>query len=293
MKKRLLTLLLAVVLVLTMASCGETNPVESTETPVASTETEAVSTEIEATSTENQSDESTSIDTPSTNSEEESTSEIVSTEEKEVPTVKYSRIACVGDSLTESAPAYPYYLEEILGTSVTIGNFGKSGASLTTYTNNDSYGCYKVFGKEQYEASLEFDADLVIIMIGSNDSTKVENGSPKYDWNEVTPVFKREYLALIPEYKAAYPDADIVLMTSPGVIANNRLKISDDIIENNIYPLQLEVAQETGVKLIDLRAYIKGHSNKEALYRKDKTHFNEYGARLVAEFVISELQEAK
>lgn len=283
MKKRFFALLLIATLVLTMASCGEETPRVSTEASIASTETSAVSTENEG-----QPDESTPADTTSTNSEEESTSEIVSTEEKEVPAVKYSRIACVGDSLTESAPAYPYYLEELLGTPVTVGNFGKSGASLTTYTNNDSYGCYKVFGKEQYEASLEFDADLVIIMIGTNDATKVVNGSPKYDWNEVAPVYKSEYLALIGEYKAAYPDADIVLMTSPEVLANNRLGISNDILENNIYPLQLEIAKEAGVKLLDLRAYLKGQSNKDALYR-DKIHSSEYGARLIAEFVLSEI----
>lgn len=283
MKKRFFALLLIATLVLTMASCGEETPRVSTEASIASTETSAVSTEREE-----QTDESTLADTTSVSSEEESTSEIVSTEEKEVPTVKYSRIACVGDSLTESAPAYPYYLEELLGTSVAIGNFGKSGASLTTYTNNDSYGCYKVFGKEQYEASLEFDADLVIIMIGTNDATKVVNGSPKYDWTEVAPVYKSEYLALIAEYKAACPDADIVLMTSPEVLANNRLGISNDILENNIYPLQLEIAKEAGVKLLDLRAYLKGQSNKDALYR-DKIHSSEYGARLIAEFVLSEI----
>jgi len=206
--------------------------------------------------------------------------------EKESSPKTYFRIACIGDSLTESSPAYPDYLEEILGTSVTIGNFGKSGASLTTYTNNDAYGSYKTYGKEKYEASLAFEADLVIIALGTNDGTKVENGSPKYDWEEVAPVYKADYLALIDEYKAAYPEADIVLMTTPVVLENNRLGISNEIIENNIYPLQLEIAKEAGVKLLDLRAYIKGQSVKETFYR-DKVHTSEYGARLIAEFIVS------
>lgn len=49
----------------------------------------------------------------------------------------YNKIACVGDSLTYGHSwhdeSYPVYLQELLGSSVTVENFGKNGASVTGF----------------------------------------------------------------------------------------------------------------------------------------------------------------
>lgn len=200
----------------------------------------------------------------------------------------YTKIACVGDSLTHSAPSYPFSLEKLLEfTNIEVGNFGKSGASVSEYTNNDLYGAYVEYANAEYLASLAFDADLVIIMFGTNDATKMENGAPKFDWNDVAPVFKEAYISLINDYKAAYPNADIAIMTSPVVLSENMLSISNALMDENTYPLQCEIAEETGVTLIDLRPYLAGIEGMESFYKEnDGVHFNEEGADAIADFIL-------
>jgi sialate O-acetylesterase len=200
----------------------------------------------------------------------------------------YTKIACVGDSLTASSPCYPTYLQQILGSDIEVGNFGRSGASLSQYTNNDSYGAYNsVWNQTIYAEGVEFakDADLVIIMLGTNDATKIENGQPKFDWETVKPAYKAAYEALINDYKAVNPDIEVVMMTSPPVLSENTLSISNEILDTKTYALQLEIAEELGIKLLDFRAYLKGLSGGYDDYYRDGVHFNEAGAQLFAEFV--------
>jgi hypothetical protein len=42
-----------------------------------------------------------------------------------------SRIACVGDSITEVS-GYPSDLQTLVGSNTTVGNFGVSGATVST-----------------------------------------------------------------------------------------------------------------------------------------------------------------
>ena len=200
----------------------------------------------------------------------------------------YTKIACVGDSLTASSPCYPTYLQAIVGSGVEVGNFGRSGASLSQYTNNDSYGAYNsVWNQTIYADGVEFvkDADLVIIMLGTNDATKIENGQPKFAWDTVKPAYKAAYQALINDYKAVNPDIEIVMMTSPPVLSENTLSISNEILDTKTYALQLEIAEELGIKLLDFRAYVKSLSGGYDDYYRDGVHFNEAGAQLFADFV--------
>lgn len=169
---------------------------------------------------------------------------------------------------------------------------GSSTITLTDYTNNDKYGSYTTFAKEEYEASLEFGADLIIIMLGTNDATKIEDGEPKYDWDEVAPAYKRDYLELINTYKTVCPNADIVIMTSPAVRTPNPNLISNDILEDYTYPLQLQVAKEAGVKLVDLRAYLNTPEFATRDIYSDNVHFNEDGAKIVAQFVAKFILES-
>lgn len=204
---------------------------------------------------------------------------------------KYTKIACVGDSLTGSTK-YPDFLQEIVGSDIVVGNFGRSGASLSAFTNNDDYGAYNSdWNKTKYEEGINFakDAELVIIMLGTNDATKVQDGAPKFDWADVKPAYKAAYQALINDYRAVNPDIEIVMMTSPPVVEGNKLSISNDILENKTYPLQLEIAEELGIKLIDTRAYVKGLSGGYDGMFSDGIHFNDSGSRIFAEFVAKNI----
>jgi len=89
---------------------------------------------------------------------------------------KTIRVACVGDSLTEGFHAsdpghsYPALLQGLLGSQYKVMNFGHSGATLTGpqagYANKAPY-----WMTGAYQRSLASEADIVIIMLGSNDAT--------------------------------------------------------------------------------------------------------------------------
>ena len=206
--------------------------------------------------------------------------------------VEYKNIVCVGDSLTASLPAYPPYLADMLSDyGITVHNFGRSGTSISDYTNNPNYGSYTTYGEEQYLASLALEsADLVIIMLGTNDNTKIVDGSTQYDWSIVAPNYKANYLSLINDYRQAYAGADIVIMSSPDVMSTNKLNASNDVLETYVYSLQQEIAKEAGAIFIDLRVHLRSVSNVTDLYRPDDgVHFSEYGANEVAKFVLKSL----
>lgn len=90
------------------------------------------------------------------------------------------KVACVGDSLTEGYTstgansgkkgpnAYPARLQSLLGSGYEVKNFGETGAFLMEGTSNP----YK--SGTEYEQSKAYNADIVIIMLGTNDSKKLE-----------------------------------------------------------------------------------------------------------------------
>lgn len=180
----------------------------------------------------------------------------------------YKRIACVGDSQTSGTQwideAYPTLLAELLGAGFEVGNFGSGGASLTNYTNTETYSSYVTQG-DNYQNSLDFEPDLVIIMLGTNDTKK---------WAQASLEYKDAYKSLVDSYRAVNPDVEIVVCTSPEVLESNTFGIPFGVISNYIYPLQLEIAAELGATLVDFHALIeeKTESQKALFYRDDGVH---------------------
>ena len=126
-------------------------------------------------------------------------------------------------------------------------------------------------------------------MFGTNDATKVEEGVPKYDWNNVKAAYKEAYKSLINDYKTANPNIEIIMMTSPPVLDGNVLSIDNTIIDSKVYPAQLEIAKELGIKILDFRAYVKGLEDGYRNLYLDGVHFNETGAELFGKFVARAL----
>lgn len=83
------------------------------------------------------------------------------------------KVACVGDSITEGlcsteGQSYPTQLQEILGSDFEVKNFGVSGRTLL------KKGDYPYWNESAYTESKNFLPDVVIIMLGTND-TKPQN----------------------------------------------------------------------------------------------------------------------
>lgn len=109
------------------------------------------------------------------------------------PTPGQIRVACVGDSITYGhgiynwpEKNYPRLLGELLGDKYHVQNFGVCGSCV----QNDSDQPYRK--TERYQQSLAYGADIVIFMMGTNDS-KPEN------WHGV-PAFERAIGELLDSY---------------------------------------------------------------------------------------------
>ena len=199
------------------------------------------------------------------------------------------RIACVGDSITYGFGVnnygknnYPKQLDTLLGDGYSVNNFGHSGATA------QSKGDQPYYDYSEYEASLEFDADILILMMGTNDSKP-------YNWvDEAT--FKAEYINLINAYKNQNPDIRVILCTPATaymVEDNDKGLTSFDISPERcdlIAKIVTEIANEYGYELIDINAVTK---DNPSLFVDDMVHPNQDGATLIANTIYKYLMQTQ
>lgn len=193
------------------------------------------------------------------------------------------RVACVGDSLTygnaSPSTAYPVVLRELLGEGYTVGNFGRNGASVTGAPDgNPAYSTLT-----QYEASLDFNPDIVLIMLGTNDAQ---------DWSNAAASYKADLELLIMSYRKANADVSVILMTSPVVLGVNQYDIVEEDIEQYIAPIQRTVAEEQELALVDVRAEMQAHDGYETFFLSDKVHLTPEGGQFIAGLAAEAVEEA-
>lgn len=194
------------------------------------------------------------------------------------------RVSCVGDSLTygsgvlktRDTDAYPAQLQIKMGTDHLVSNFGLRNATAS------ASGDLPYVESEEYQQSLKSKPDIVVLMLGTND-TKT------YNWNA------SDYEAGLKELVESYQQLDtkptVYLMRSPYCYSLD----GSDVAEYDIQPAVVEdelggivekVAAETGVEVIDLYGVTEG---QDELYT-DGIHFNAKGYELIADEVYSNLK---
>lgn len=217
---------------------------------------------------------------PATVETEDSTKEVTE-ETKEKHTVlnseKYRKIACVGDSITFGAGAtdritgsYPARLQEKLGDQFTVQNFGYGGSSYVRTEIN-----YKPYtGGTQYPESLDFQPDVVIIMLGTNDT---------HSWEETQPQFEEAVRALVRSY-AALESKPVIFLCTPLCRYDN--PSCRTIIYNEIIPTLEKVAGEEGCYFANV---YKGTLGK-GMYFSDGLHPNDSGYELLTDLIYDVLK---
>lgn len=190
------------------------------------------------------------------------------------------KVATVGDSLTygyglenREQDAYPSILADLLGSHYQVSNFGLSGRSLQSTAD------FPYFNEKNAQLSLESDADIVIIMIGSNDSR-----GPY--WNKER--FVSEYRKMVERYinLPSHPDVFLVV---PPFVPTSRFGLNNVIIRDELQEIIPKIAQEFDLPFINLYPLTDG---KEAYY-SDGLHLTPLGNQLVAQTVFSHLLGAK
>ena len=189
-----------------------------------------------------------------------------------------AKIACVGDSITygyglgsPSTESYPAQLAARLGSAHTVQNFGVSGATLLK--NGDK----PYWNEAAYGSSGNFDPDVVVIMLGTNDA-KPQN------WSKVAE-FAPNYAELIQHYRAL--GALVYVATPPPVYSPGAFDIPPDVVAEEVVPRVRTVATDANAPLVDVFTALSG----KAADFPDTVHPNAEGAGLIADAVKAALDE--
>jgi len=188
------------------------------------------------------------------------------------------KIACVGDSITEgsglSNPAlesYPARLQRLLGTNVLVRNYGVSGRTLL------KEGDFPYWKEPYFKQSHDWQPDIVIIQLGTNDS-KPQN------WQFGTN-FVAEYEELVASYSSLTSGPKIYVCTPCPVYGNGAYSIRPGIVASSIAPQVRDIAQRLSLDLIDLHTRMAGHS----AWFPDTVHPNSKGMAAMAAVMYSAL----
>lgn len=192
------------------------------------------------------------------------------------------KVACVGDSITYGhgisgwpENSYPHVLQELLGDGYHVNNYGVSSYAVQEKADRS----YRTLA--HYQECLAYDADIVVFMMGSNDS-KPEN------WKDAE-TFRMDLESLLD----SFGDAKIILCTPATAFFLEGQ--TEGVTNHNIQPLMVdeiaqvvkEVAEKKGYTLLDIHALTADHPE---WFTKDGVHPNNEGAAAIAKAVGNAIQ---
>jgi lysophospholipase L1-like esterase len=190
------------------------------------------------------------------------------------------KIACVGDSITygmfifgKKKNSYPAQLQQLLGENYRIKNFGKTDYCLQR-TSNKPYTTLK-----KYKLSLDFKPNIVLLMLGTNDSKDI-------NWKGAGD-FINEYKWLISQYEKVC--RKIYLLT-PSTVFKTHGRTWWDIVPKRVDEMAdaiRKLAYELKLPLIDIHKITSEHKE---FFKLDGVHPNKHGAKLIANFIYKKLK---
>ena len=191
-------------------------------------------------------------------------------------------VVCIGNSITLGVglsdrinECYPSQLGVLLGGDFDVENRGEGGATLLKNT-------WKPYiGTSTWEFSIATHHDIVIILLGTNDSDEIF-------WVEKDH-FKDDYFELMDDYKnyPGHEDPVFILGLPPPVFDESAGHRNEPIV-SEIIPMIKQIAYETGSTIADFYNALDG---KPELFL-DGVHPNAAGATIMAEVAYNAIQEA-
>ncbi|MEK7953846.1 GDSL-type esterase/lipase family protein [Luteolibacter soli] len=176
------------------------------------------------------------------------------------------KVACIGDSITEGSGlpdpgknAYPGQLQSLLGDKWKVSNFGLGGRTLL------KNGDIPYMKEKAYQDALALLPDVVIIMLGTND-TKPQN------WAHETE-FVADYTELVKSFQALASKPHIYVCRPCPVIGDGNFGINEKNNKEWIKRID-KLAKDMDLGLIDMHKALEG---KDALL-PDRVHPNVEGA---------------
>ncbi len=188
------------------------------------------------------------------------------------------RISCVGDSITYGIipnhwhNAWPAVLGRILGPHYKTLNCGHSGATML------KKGDLPYWKQPEYKKAIHFKPNIVIIMLGTNDTKP-------WNWNKHGRDFEANTIAMIKIFKNLPTHPKIYICYPPKI-----LKPSYHIIEKNlvhgVIPAIKKAARITHTPIINVFGKLPG---KMKFYDFDGVHPNIKGEAIMAHIIAKAL----
>lgn len=191
------------------------------------------------------------------------------------------KVACVGDSITyghgishRSENSYPAVLGSLLGDGYEVENFGDPGSTVQ-HSGDQPY-----WEQERYTRSLEYEADIVVFMMGTNDSKE-------YNWHSEE-AFREDLEAMLDSYGSS----ELYLCTPAkayfvkGYTGNVTMFDIQPEVVDTIAEVVRDVARERGYPLIDIHALT---AENPQWFSADGVHPDKAGAEAMAQAVYEAL----
>ncbi len=191
------------------------------------------------------------------------------------------KVACVGDSITYGHGIknwkdnnYPAVLQKLLGKEYHVANFGSSGSCV----NPD--GDQPYIGRPVYQDSIDYEADILVLMLGTNDS-KPENWISAESFKGQFESLLAQYLSgtKVPKVYIGLCSEAFYLDSAPSGLAN--FDIQPGIVDEIVSTIQ-EITEVNGIsiEIVDIHALTTAHPE---WFEKDGIHPNNDGAKAIAE----------
>ncbi len=186
------------------------------------------------------------------------------------PTGGSTRVACLGDSITQIT-GYPDDLQMLLGNGSVVGNYGSTGSSVNMNAELPYY--YETAFRMAKRSS----PSTVVIMLGTNDA---------HDYlHQYIGSFVGDYETIIHSLQKLNSNPKIFLVLPPPVF-DNTLGIDGTFYSQEVIPRIRQVATETGLTLIDVYDTMLAYPQDLS----DGVHPNAAGAQVIAQIVCDAIK---
>ena len=208
-------------------------------------------------------------------------------------------VACIGNSITDghgidvaTQYGYPAELQKRLGNGYWVKNFGVSARTML------NKGDYPYMNEMAWQDALAFKPDVVIIKLGTNDSKPYNwqhNSEFRQDLEQMVTTLcpalaqpaKKGKKSKNQKNQTSSLKPQIFLCT-PIPAFKSTWEINDSVIVNGIIPIQKEVAQKYGLRVIDLHTHYANDGDKMLT---DGIHPDGKGAQRLAEIIAGEIKK--
>lgn len=205
------------------------------------------------------------------------------------------RITCVGDSITAghcqtNTGGYPAVLQQLLGSSYAVSNYGNSGKTMLRYGLCGSTGgdC-SYWNTSTYPGAIASSPDIVTIMLGTNDAKCPFNW---IDQQALGDSFEQDYLQMIANFAALPSKPKIFVLVPPPLYFPFPYSMNETVI-NDVFPTLIrKIATEApgaNHTVIDVFNAMGGANLAMPGLFCDGCHPNDSGYIVLAETIASVL----